>query len=93
MFHLMGIDVGNSFSDLRSWDSSTVVDDLLSNFISSDEGTDIVHELIVELVSSSVDLDFVHVVSIDGWNVHSTESHASGEDLVSEEVVTPDCLL
>ena len=47
-----------------------------------------IHHGVVEMVSASVDLDVVDVLSVSGQKVDTAVVHLSGEDLVSEEVVT-----
>lgn len=82
------VNVGNSLGNLGSWDSSSDTQELLTN-LSVDSFWGLVGEEIVEEgVSSSVDLNIVQVVGVDGWHVDTAEVHLSGEDLVSEEVVS-----
>lgn len=86
--HVVGIEVRNSLGDLRSGDSASGLDHLLSNF-----SVDLivrleVHHLVVEVVSATDDFDVVHVVGVDGGQADTTVVHLTGEDLVTHEVVS-----
>ena len=82
------INVGNSLGNLGSWESSAKLEHVLTNVV--------VHglwglggkELVVEVVSTSDNLDVVEVVRVDGWKANSAVVHLSGEDLITEEVVS-----
>jgi len=82
------INVGNSLGDLTSWESSAELDHLFTDF-----GVDGLwalggQKLVVEVVSASDALDIVEVVRVDGWEANTAVVHLSGENFVSEEVVT-----
>jgi len=86
--HVVGIEVGNSLGDLRSGDSASGLDHLLS-----DLGVNLVvrlevHHLVVEVVAASDDLNVVHEVSVDGGQADTTVVHLTGEDFVTHEVVS-----
>lgn len=77
-----------SLSNLSSLNSSANRQKLTSNLLvlglwslESQEGVE-------QVVSSSNALDIVDEVGVDGWHVHSTEVHLTGEDFVSVEVVS-----
>jgi hypothetical protein len=82
------INVGNSLGNLRSWESSAKLEHVLTNVL--------VHglwglggeEFVVKVVSTSDNLDVVEVMRVDGWKADSAVVHLSGEDLVTEEVVS-----
>jgi len=86
--HVVGIEVGNSLSNLRSGDSASGLDHLLSDlsvdFIVRLE----VHHLVVEVVPATDDLNIVHEVRVNGRKAHSAVVHLTGEDFVSHEVVS-----
>lgn len=84
--HVVGIEVGNSLGNLRSGDSTSGLDHLLS-----DLGVDFVmrlevHHLVVEVVSATDDLNIIHEVSVDGGEAHTTVVHLTGEDFVTHVV-------
>jgi len=84
----VGIDVGNSLGDLTSWDSSSDVVHLHSDLLVQTLNGLVGEHVIVHGSSSSDDLDLIEVMGIDGWEMDSTVVHLSGEDLISEEVVS-----
>ena len=88
--HVVSIDVRDSLSNLRSGDSASSLDHLLSNFSVDLVVRLEVHQLIVEVVSATDDFDIVDVVTIDGWQANTAVVHLSGENLVTEEVVSED---
>lgn len=82
------VDGSNSLGNLASWNSSSNVHDLVSNFV-VDSLIGLVDEQVVkEGGSSSDDFDVVEVMGINGWQVNTAEVHLSGEDLVTVEVVS-----
>lgn len=88
LFDVVVINAGNSLGNLASWDSSAESEHVLTNF-----GVDGFwrlggQELVVEVVSASDDLNIVQVVGVDGWEANTAVVHLSGEDLVTEEVVS-----
>ena len=85
---MISVNVRNSSSDFSSWNSSSHLEHILSNLLvnilwslSSEKG-------VVHHVSSSDDLDVIKVMSPDSWEADTAIVHLSGEDFVSEEVVT-----
>jgi hypothetical protein len=85
---VISINVRNSSSNFSSWNSSSHLEHVLSDLLvdilwslSSEKG-------VVHGVSSSDDLDVIKVMSPDGWEADTAIVHLSGEDFVSEEVVT-----
>lgn len=88
LFDVVVINVGNSLGNLASWDSSTEGKHVLTNFLVDGFWRLSGQELVVEVVSASDDLDVVQVVRVDGWEANTAVVHLSGEDLVTEEVVS-----
>lgn len=86
--HVVSIDVRDSLSNLRSGDSASSLDHLLSNFSVDLVVRLEVHQLIVEVVSATDDFNVVHVVGVDGGEADTTVVHLTGEDLVTHEVVS-----
>ena len=88
LFNVISINVRNSSSNFSSWNSSSHLEHVLSDLLvdilwclSSEKG-------VVHGVSSSDDLDVIKVMGPDGWEADTAIVHLSGEDFVSEEVVT-----
>lgn len=90
VLHVVSIHMGDSLGNFRSGSSSSLEEDLSGNFVLSLEESVLSHELVVVSVSSSEDLNFGHESSVDSGDGHTGIGHLSGEDLVSEEVVSED---
>jgi len=84
--HVIGIEVGDSLSNLRSGDSASGLDHLLSDlsvdFVMRLE----VHHLVVEVVPAADDLNVVHEVRVDGGEADTTVVHLTGENFVTHVV-------
>jgi len=85
---VISINVGDSGGNFTSWHSSSLEEELGTNFV-----VDIFWSLgskkrVVKGVSSSDDLNIVKIMSPDGWKADTTIVHLSGENFISEEVVT-----
>jgi len=81
--------VSNSLSNLASGYSSSHVEDLRTNLLNKICWGFFSQQLVVEGVSTSVNLNIIQVVRVDGGKAHTAVVHLSGEDFVTEEVVTP----
>lgn len=90
VLHVVSIHMSDSLGNLGSGSSSALEEDLRSDLVHSLEKTVLSHELVVESVSGSEDLDVGHEGSINGVHTHTGVGHLSGEDLISEEVVSED---
>jgi len=88
LFDVVVINAGNSLGDLVSWDSSVEIEHVLTNFLVDGFWRLSGQELVVEIVSASDDLNVVQVVRVNGWETNTAVVHLSGENLVTEEIVS-----
>ena len=88
LFDVVVINGRNSLGNLVSWDSSSEGKHVLTNFLIDGFWRLGGQELVVEIVSTSDNLNIVQVVRVDGWEANTAVVHLSGENLVTEEVVS-----
>lgn len=81
--------MAHTLSNLSSGDTASKSENLLSNLSVESSISLSAHQRVPETVSSTDDLDLIHKLSPVDWNVNTSEVHVSGEDFISEDVVTP----
>jgi len=82
--------VGDTLGDLRSWDAAASLKNLSADLLVDLHGRLLLHQVIPVGVSSADNLDLIDVVRVEGGGSHANPVHLTDEDLVSEEVATPD---
>jgi len=85
---MVGINVRNSSSNLTSWKSSSHLEHVLSDLLVNIFWSFGSEKVVVHGVSSSDDLNIIKIMSPDGWKADTAIVHLSGENFISEEVVT-----
>jgi len=90
MLHVEIVDVGNSLSNLTSWQSTTNLEHVLADIGIDRSWSLSIEESIVEVVATTDHFNVVDIVAVDGWQADTTIVHLSSEHFVSEEVVTED---
>ena len=88
MLHVVGVHVADSLRNLRSRDSSSMIDDVFTHLMKSVFNSSVGEKLVIQLVSSSVHFDLIDILSISGGTMHAQPCHLSAEDLVTEEPVS-----
>lgn len=82
------VDVRDSGGNFSSGNSSSVLEDVLSDFGVEASWSFVSEEAVVKGISSSDDLDVIEIVGPDGWETDTAVVHLSGENLISEEIVS-----
>jgi len=88
LLNMICVDVRDSSGDLSSWKSSSKLEHVLSNLLVDFFWSFSSEKLVVHGVSSSDDLNIVKIMGPGGWEADTAIVHLSGEDFISEEVVT-----
>jgi hypothetical protein len=89
VFHVIGVEVGNTLGNFRARDATTLLDHLESDLtVGGGLALGVVHEGVVDVVARADNLNIVHVVTVDSGEAHTAVVHLSSENFVSEEVVS-----
>jgi len=88
MLHVVVIDVRNSLGDLTSWKSTTKLQHVGSNISIDGCWSLSIKKGVVKMVSSTDNLNIIDVMTVDSWQANTAVVHLSGEDFVTEEVVS-----
>lgn len=93
VLHVVGVVVGNAGGNLRSVDTSASRDQLGANLLVNSLVRLDIEERVPEVVSATNNLNIIQVVTVNGGQASTAVVHLSGEDLVTEEVVTKDAAI
>jgi hypothetical protein len=89
VLHVVSIEVSNTLGNFRARDTTALLDHLLSDLtVSGGLALGVSHEGVVDVVARTDNFNIVHVVTVDSGEAHTAVVHLSGEDFVSEEVVS-----
>lgn len=88
--HVVCVHVGYSLGNLRASHTTANPENLISNLLVNAIATLDIHELVPETISATDDFNFVNELSPCDWNGNSNVVHLSAEDLIAENVISPD---
>lgn len=92
MFDMVGIQMRQALGSLRSVDATTegqqLRTDLSVHFVVTLRA---VHKIVVNLVATTDDLNIVNIMRVDSGQADTAIVHLTGENFVSEEVVSEKC--
>lgn len=89
VLHVVGVHPGDTLGNLGAGHTAAKSKHLLADLGVDTVGGLVSHERVPEAVSATDDLDLSAPFTPGDWNGDTGVVHRSGEDLVSEEVVTP----
>jgi len=90
VLHVVVVEVSNALSDLTARNAAANGEDLVTDLCGNFSWSLTCDKFVVKLVTATEDLDVVEEVGVDGRKADTAVVHLSGEDLVTEEVVSED---
>jgi len=90
LLDVVGIKVRHTLGDLRASHATSSLEHLLSNLLVLITSGTFAHELGPHGVSATDNLDLVDVITIESGSSKANPVHLADEDLVTEEVATPE---